>query len=584
MKNATAIRTALRGAAALLALLFVQVTLLGAQGLPLDDKAKYEKSLEGKVDEVLVKLLGPNQAKVVVQADMDFTRTEEMNILKAGGDKAAPANKDEMFKWQSPTTEGQPFNEYLLPGFPTMSAEGENQSYSKKLSFPTSFVRKLVVTVIINKTMSDADAQNVRSVVSEVLGLDVKRGDDIAIIKTPFAPLWRTIWNTPESMALIFKYSLLTIMGIISMMVAVGFLKLATAMNTMAKAQQSHQITMDLGRNAAMGGGAAGAGLPGGAPGPGQSGKLEVDIVERKDGGGRHSMAEPDQEQLFNVRLEQIDFLVNLMSGEDPANISLVAGHLPEDVKTEFLRMLPAETSSEVVANMARMRFVDPEVISTIRDEIEKQLAGAFGGINVVIDTLDRVSLKVKREMIAKLESHHPDIAAKVRRRILLPEDLMKLSEKDLGVLATAVKIEDWAMALWDFSPEFRDKLKMQLTEKTWAMLEQTMKYGAPSQEKTEKAVDAVVTSALKLIGDGRIADPLKAAAAAAAEEKSALVPAGAAPAAPAPEAPAPAAPAGAQTASAAPAAPAPMPPAAPAAPVVPPQAPPQPPPPGGKV
>lgn len=531
MSKAAKIRTWL-GAMALPALFALSAA---AQSLPLDDKARYEKSLETKVEEVLLKLLGPNQAKVVVQATMDFTRIEKVDVTKGAQEKAA----DGSFKWQSAGTEGQPFNEYLLPGFPSMNAENENQSYQKQTLFPTSFVRKLIVTVVVNKDMSEADSQNVRSVVSEVLGLDPGRGDDIAVIRTTFAPLWRTIWYNPESVAMIFKYAMLTLMGIISMMVvAIGFLKLAGAMNTMAKAQQSHQITMDLGKNAAGGPGGAAGGAGGGGGGGisvggvGGGGKLELDITERRERGG--GSADIDPEKIFDVKVEQVDFLVNLMGGEDPSNIALVAGHLPEEVKSEFLKMLPPETSSEVVANLAKVRFVDPEIVTSIREELEKRLAGAFGGLNMVIDSLDRVNLKAKREMIAQLERNHPEIAVKVRKRILLPEDMMKLSDKDLGMLATTVKIEDWAMALWDFDAEFKEKLKKQLTEKTWMMLEQTMKYGTPSPSKTDKAVEAVITTAIRLINDGRISNPLKAESEQAATQPAETVPAapGAAPAA----------------------------------------------------
>jgi hypothetical protein len=67
----------LAGGLFLLALL---ASAVGAQSLPFEDKARYEKALEQKVDEVLVRLLGPNQAKVVVEATMDFTRTEKLEV------------------------------------------------------------------------------------------------------------------------------------------------------------------------------------------------------------------------------------------------------------------------------------------------------------------------------------------------------------------------------------------------------------------------------------------------------------------------------------------------------------------------
>ncbi len=488
------------------------------QSLPLDDKARYERSLEQKVDEVLLKLLGPNQAKVVVQATMDFTRTEKVDV-SAGS--AETADKSGMFRWQSTSTDsGQPFNEYLLPGYPAMTV-GDNQSrsYQKQMLFPASFIKKLSVTVILDKTMSEADAQNVRSVVSEVLGLDANRGDDLGIIRTPFAPIWRTIWYTPEAVSLIFKYGILSFIGIISMIVvAIGFLKLAAAMNTMAKAQQSHQITMDLGKG--MGGpGAVGGG---GAPALAGSERLEIAMGERREG-GRKEEGEEGEGRVFNVKPEQVDFLVTLMSGEDPANVALVVGHLAEDVKSDFLRKLPSDISTEVLSNMANVRFVEPEVINTIREELERRLSGAFGGVGGVIDALSKVSLKAKKEMLEKLERRHPEIARAVRPRVFLPEDLMKFSEKDLSLLTSSVKMEDWALALWDFPPAFKDKLKAQLTEKSWAILEQTMKYGSPSQEKTEKAVESVVASALKLIDEGRVVNPLAAAAEAAAQEPASI-------------------------------------------------------------
>ena len=91
--------------------------------------------------------------------------------------------------------------------------------------------------------------------------------------------------------------------------------------------------------------------------------------------------------------------------------------------------------------------------------------------------------------MLEKLAMRHPDIAKNVRSKIFLAEDLLKFSERDLSLLASAVKLDDWAYALWDLSPEFKEKLRGQLADKTWQILEQTMKYGAPSREKTYQAI-----------------------------------------------------------------------------------------------
>ena len=496
----------------------LHISVVYAQNMPLDDKARYERSLEKKVDEVLMRLLGPNQAQVVVQATMDFTRTEKVDMtsrVPAGSGAGAATGKDGVFKWDGSSTENQIFAEYLLPGFPGMSGgngKPENTSYQKQMLYPASFITKLIVTVILNKNLSDSEGQAVRSVVLEILSMDQKRGDELIIVKTPFAPFWRTIWYTPEAMSLVFKYGIMTILGIVAMVVvAIGFLKLAGAMNTMAKAQQGHQITMDMGKG--FGNMPA---LPGSGGSGGLGGSLNLTVggeTKVKDGGEDGGGGVNLEKVVFNVMPDQAVFLVEMMGSEDPANVALVAAHLPSDTRSEFLRILPPAAASEVISHMARVRFVEPDVINTIKDELERRLSGAVGGVQQVIEILDKVSLRAKKEMLNHLAEKDPDTARLVRSRVFLPEDLGRLSEKDMSVLISNFKIESLACAIWEFPQELKDAIRKQMADKTWQMVEQTMKYGAPSRESSEKAVEELVESALKLMKEGRVSNPLESGA-----------------------------------------------------------------------
>ncbi len=468
----------------LLALFCSPARGLFAQTLPFEDKAKYEKILEQKADEVLVKILGPNQAKVIVETTMDFSRTEKLEVSS----KVAP-DTDNSFK------------DYLVPGFPAFGSTGtENKSYSREMLSPSAFVKKMSVSVILNRAIPDQEAANIRNVVSEILMLDVKRGDQLMVIKASFAPVWRTIWYTPEAISMVLKYVMLSLMGIIAMIVvAVGFLKLAGAMSTMAKVQQSHQITMELGKNGAPGGIEAGLPAPGG-PAAGMQ-AAEGEDAPREAG-----------KTVFNIRLEQVPFLVSMMAGEDPANVALVAGHLVQEVQSEFLKKLPPAFASEVILNMSKIRFVEPEVITTLKDELERRLSGAVGGIEGTLNAIERVNLRAKRGMLAELGQKHPELAAEVRSRILLPDDLALLAEKDLSLMVSAVKIEEWSSALFELPEAVRQKIRSQMAEKTWQMIEQSMSYGTPSAEKTEGAMERIMRKMAELIKEGRIKNPLAGA------------------------------------------------------------------------
>lgn len=493
---------------ALLILLAFTSSAFG-QNIPLEDKAKYEKALEEKVNDVLLRVLGPNQAKVVIDASMDFTRIEKFRV--SAGAAEGGAGKKELFKWQNIFSEEQS-GPQLLPGFPVMSRLNllgmEDQFYEKQLTFPVSFIKRLTVTVILNRNITDADAENVRNIVFDILAIDLKRGDELVIVRAPFAPIWKTIWYTPETMGLLFKYVVLTFMSIIALIVvAICFLKLAGAMSTMAKAQQSHQISMEFGKSP------AGAGMPGGEAGileggerlalPGRT--AESGEEPREDAQGPASQ----EKVVFNVRPDQVDFLIPMLAREDPANVALVTAHLEPEIRKEFLKRLPVDTASEVLARMGKVRFVDPDVISTIKEELERRLQGAVGGVVKVLEIVEQANLKAKKEMLKRLQEKHPELARQVKSKILLVEDLARLKDRDISILASSMKLDDWSWAVWGMPDDLKEKVKSQMAEKSWQMIEQSMKYGTPPAGKIEKAVEDLVTTAARLVGEGRISNPL---------------------------------------------------------------------------
>lgn len=480
------------------ALISILTCFSRAQVLPFENKAKYEKMLEEKIDEVLIKILGPNQAKVVVDATLDFTRTEKFKV------NANTASKNDLFKWQNVGGENVS-SDYLLPGFPSMDSEiSRDQSYDKQLLYPSTFVKKLDVTVMLNEKMEDKEIANIRIVVARLLMIDAKRGDSLSIVRASFAPLWRTIWYTPAAITMVLKYVVLTFMGIIAMIVvSIGFLRLAGAMSAMAKVQQSHQITMDLGKGANPAGGMDSGDLT--ALPKNIEGKHEEDASENESDANK-----ANKQIVFNVRHDQVIFLVNMMIKEDPANVALIVTHLQPNIRAEFFRKLPSKFASEIMANMSKVRFIEPDTILVLKEEIEKRLSGAVGGVSKVIEALEGISLKSKKEMIEELRKNHPAIAAQVRKKVFLIEDLQLFSDKDLSLIISKIKVEEWAAAMWDILEPLKKKIREQMADKTWQMIEQSMSYGSPSPERINQSMEKIIETVFKLIKEGIISNPLE--------------------------------------------------------------------------
>jgi len=352
-----------------------------SQEIPFEEKAKYEKFLAQKVEDVIVKVLGPNQAKIVVETEMDFTKTEKVIYDKT-------EKKPLIMADEAGDVSGL---EYLMPGFLSPPEKDDNKSYSKQLIFPSTFVKRIKVTALVNKKL--------KNIISEVLDLNEKRGDEIIIVRSEFAPLWKNIWYNQESMSFIIKYIILSILGIISLIiVAIGFLKLAAAMNTMAKVQQSHQITMELGGTA--------TGLGNNLP------TTSISSLELKTPTQSKSEKEVNEEEnkiYFNIKPYQIDALVSLMIKESPSNVSIVVNHLPENIRQEFLKRLPEDFRLEVIAGLSKIRFLEEDAILTLKDELETRLAGAVGGLQDVLLSMKNLSYLEKSSMIKAMKEKYPD-------------------------------------------------------------------------------------------------------------------------------------------------------------------------------
>jgi len=472
-------------------LLFSSFTF--AQEIPYEEKAKYEKFLAQKVEDVVIKVLGPNQAKAMVEIEMDFTRTEKIIYEK---------NPKRDFIRQDAAGDISGI-EYLMPGFGISVRDDENKSYSKQFIFPSSFVKKIKVTLLVNKSLEETTIVSIKDIAYEVLNLDEKRGDEIVIVRSEFAPLWKNIWYNQESMNFIVKYIILSFLGIISLViVAIGFLKLAGAMNTMAKVQQSHQITMELS--------GAGEGFTGSSP---MSSMASLGSIESKKqdllGAEKAAFQEESEKIYFNIKPHQIDALVELMVKENPSNVAIVVNHLPENIKNEFLSRLPKDFVAEIIAGLSNIRFLEQEAIMSLKDELETRLSGAVGGLRDVLDSMEKMTYTEKSAMIKTMEKKYPELAFKLRNILLLPDDIYSLDENHLSILVSATSMDDWAIVYSKIPFEFRERLKAQFSDTAWKIIEEKNKYEKPSDKFIEDSVSNIIGVLEKLIKEGRVKKPV---------------------------------------------------------------------------
>lgn len=465
----------------------------------LEEKLRYERALEAKGDELLQKVLGPNQARVTVEATL--------KIEENPGSGRRGEDAQTRFAWLDAAQKKGAMKE-LLPGFKSaMTAssvapmgEEEAKSYSYKVS-------KLRANIIAGGQLTQAQIVNVSDLMERVLGLDTARGDTIELVRTQFAPAWKTVVYSPEYLGTLVRYGIVGLVIIFSFMViGLGIMKMAGAMGQVARAQEQ-QISIGFGGE---GQGGAQPALP--APDGGEK-------------GGKGNLETPAQEGTarltFNVRRDQVPLLAGMLRKEEPENISLVVYHLPDEVRGELLSSLGRELASQVILKLATVRFVDREMVEEIKQELEKRLDSAVGGVERAVEMIAPMRYSEKKELLRQFAASDPKLAAEIRSGFIFDEDLLSLSEKDLGIVATAIPPVQWAEVFPGIPDDLRNKIKKQLSEKSVQLIEQTMKYSALNPSRQDEAMDKFMGIMAGLVKDGRISRPVVPAGLLGAESKS---------------------------------------------------------------
>lgn len=456
---------------------------------PLEEKVRYERSLEAKAEAILSKVLGSDQARIAVEATL--------KLEEAPGSGKKSETQQTQFAWLNAAQKREKLKE-LLPGFNSPAPvspmdEEEARTYSYKVSM-------LNVTIVVGKELPAPVAANVSDLVSRVLGLDPGRGDTLDVVKMDFVPAWKSLLDSPEYIGMFLRYGLISLVTIISfLIIGLGIARLAGAMGQAVRSQE-HEVS--IGFNG------------GGAETPEIAGKPAAGRDLPQEGDSPRAEPERSGGLVFNVSEDQVPLLAGMLKNEDPENISLVVYHLPDKVRAALLTAIGSELATRVIAQLARVRFVDREMIAEIKEELEKRLDSAVGGVNKAVELISPMPYSARREMIERFGKLDPQLASELRREFIFEEDLLSLSDKEIGILVSALPLSQWAEVFPGLAEALRLRLKSQMAERAVQMIEQTMKYAVADKARTDEALEGLMKTVWTLVKDGRISRPAVASGA----------------------------------------------------------------------
>ncbi|MEN0110056.1 MAG: flagellar motor switch protein FliG [Planctomycetota bacterium] len=196
--------------------------------------------------------------------------------------------------------------------------------------------------------------------------------------------------------------------------------------------------------------------------------------------------------------------ILTYLIDEHPQTIALIISHLPAGFAAEILQGLPGERQLAVVKRMATMGQTNPEIIAEVEAGLERRMSSVMsqsfqmaGGVETVAAMLNVSDRSTERTLMDGLGGDDPDLVEEIRRLMFVFDDIGKFGQKEVQTVLKAVESGQWALALKGASPELKDKILGNMSQRAADMLREEMEYlGAVKlsavEEQQQKIVDII--------------------------------------------------------------------------------------------
>ncbi len=201
--------------------------------------------------------------------------------------------------------------------------------------------------------------------------------------------------------------------------------------------------------------------------------------------------------------------LLSFIQGEHPQTIALILSYLSPEQAAAIMGGLGANVQWEVVRRIATMDRVTPEVLREVERVLERKLSSvlgqdftAAGGIDAVVEIINRVDRGTERNIMESLEEKDPDLAEEIKRRLFVFEDIMSLDDRSLQRVLREVDVKDLSLALKGATEDLRQKFFRNMSRRAAEMLEEDMQFMGPVRVRDVEECQQKIVSVVRQLED----------------------------------------------------------------------------------
>ncbi|MBL8486399.1 MAG: flagellar motor switch protein FliG [Rhodocyclaceae bacterium] len=205
--------------------------------------------------------------------------------------------------------------------------------------------------------------------------------------------------------------------------------------------------------------------------------------------------------------------VAELIKNEHPQIIATIMVHLEFDHAGEILKHFTERLRNDVLLRIATLDGVQPAALKELNDALTRLLSGAsnikktaMGGIRHAAEILNFVGQAAETSILDNVREYDPDLAQKILDEMFVFENLLDVDDRGIQLLLREIQSDSLILALKGASPELRDKVFKNMSQRAAEMLKEDLEARGPvrlSEVETEQK--EILKIARRLADEGQI-------------------------------------------------------------------------------
>ncbi len=198
-----------------------------------------------------------------------------------------------------------------------------------------------------------------------------------------------------------------------------------------------------------------------------------------------------------------------MIKNEHPQIIAAILVHLEYDQASEILAHFVERLRNDVMLRIATLDSIQPHALHELNDVLNSLLAGgehirksSMGGIKTAAEILNFMGGAVEGGIINSIKEFDADLAQKIQDEMFVFEDVINVDDRGIQLLLREVQSESLIVALKGASPELREKIFKNMSQRAAEMLRDDLEAKGPVRLAEVEAEQKEILKVVRRLAD----------------------------------------------------------------------------------